>query len=162
MAGLAKRGSPRRGAAMVARAARSGDERRMQTPVFINFPVADLDRAMAFYAAIGFCAVPLLTTRSMACMTGPAGLGLMLLTPGAWARFTPRPPSPAGTSETMIALPCASRAEVDRLTGTAAAAGGTADPNPVQDLPVMYSRSFADPDGHVWETMWLDPAVLAG
>jgi len=44
----------------------------------------------------------------------------------------------------------------------AAAAGGTADPNPVQDLPVMYSRSFADPDGHVWETMWLDPAVLAG
>ncbi|WP_201752675.1 VOC family protein [Sphingomonas changnyeongensis] len=147
---------------MVARLLRSGNERAMQTPVFINFPVADLGRATHFYAAIGFGAVPALTTRSMACLIGPAGLGLMLLTPKAWARFTPRPPSPAGTSETMIALPCASRAEVDRLTGLAVAAGGVADPNPVQDLPVMYSRSFADPDGHIWETMWLDPAVLAG
>jgi predicted lactoylglutathione lyase len=23
----------------------------------------------------------------------------------------------------------------------------------------MYSRSFLDPDGHLWETFWMDPAM---
>jgi uncharacterized protein len=24
----------------------------------------------------------------------------------------------------------------------------------------MYGRSFNDPDGHVWEVIWMDPSVL--
>jgi len=24
----------------------------------------------------------------------------------------------------------------------------------------MYGRSFYDPDGHLWEVMWVDPAAL--
>ena len=23
----------------------------------------------------------------------------------------------------------------------------------------MYGRSVADPDGHIWELMWMDPAA---
>lgn len=25
----------------------------------------------------------------------------------------------------------------------------------------MMSHAFADPDGHVWEAMWMDPAVAS-
>ena len=47
-------------------------------------------------------------------------------------------------------------------TAHATATGGRADPNPVQDHGFMRNRSVEDPDGYVWETMWMDPAALAG
>jgi predicted lactoylglutathione lyase len=25
----------------------------------------------------------------------------------------------------------------------------------------MYNRNLADPDGHVWEAMWMDPAAIS-
>jgi predicted lactoylglutathione lyase len=37
--------------------------------------------------------------------------------------------------------------------------GPVSDP---QDHGFMYGRSFADPDGHIWEVMWMDPAVASG
>ena len=33
------------------------------------------------------------------------------------------------------------------------------DPNPTQDHGSMYGRSFEDPDGHIWEVMWMDLAA---
>jgi predicted lactoylglutathione lyase len=32
--------------------------------------------------------------------------------------------------------------------------------NPVQDLGFMFNRNFADPDGHIWEAFWMDPAAV--
>jgi predicted lactoylglutathione lyase len=46
------------------------------------------------------------------------------------------------------------------MNEAAAAHGGTADINPVQDLGFMYSRDLIDPDGHVWGAMWMDPAAM--
>ena len=40
--------------------------------------------------------------------------------------------------------------------------GGTADINPAVDMGFMYNRTLADPDGHVWEAMWMDPAAIPG
>src|SRR3546814_13919261 len=62
----------------------------------------------------------------------------------------------------MLAISCESKEEVNRLADTAGANGGIADPNPVQDHGFMFSRSFADPDGHIWEVAWMDPAVASG
>ena len=56
----------------------------------------------------------------------------------------------------MLAISCDNREAVDRMNETAAAAGGTADINPKQDYGWMYNRNLADPDGHVWEAMWMD------
>ncbi|WP_240220911.1 hypothetical protein [Rheinheimera hassiensis] len=42
----------------------------------------------------------------------------------------------------------------------AAKQGGTADINPFQDLGFMYSRALTDPDGHIWEPFWMDPAAI--
>jgi predicted lactoylglutathione lyase len=62
----------------------------------------------------------------------------------------------------MLAVNLDSRDEVNKLVETAAAKGGTADVNPPQDYGFMFSRSFVDPDGHLWEPLWMDPAVASG
>ncbi len=60
----------------------------------------------------------------------------------------------------MLALYCDSRAAVDAMNKAADAHGGRADINPVQDLGFLYNRNLGDPDGHVWEAMWMDPAAI--
>jgi predicted lactoylglutathione lyase len=60
----------------------------------------------------------------------------------------------------MLAVSCDSRAAVEAMNETAVANGGTADINPVQDLGFIYNRNFADPDGHVWEAMWMNMAAI--
>ena len=44
----------------------------------------------------------------------------------------------------------------------AVSAGGAADPTPTQDFGFMYGRSFEDPDGHIWEVMFMDMAAAQG
>jgi len=134
----------------------------MPRMIFVNLPVTDLPRAMAFYSALGFVNEPRFTDKTAAAMQWSDTILVMLLTRPKWASFTDRPIPDAGSSEVMLCVSCDSREEVDRMTDGAAAHGGTADVNPSQDHGFMYGRSFADPDGHVWEPMWMDPAVASG
>jgi len=87
-------------------------------------------------------------------------INVMLITYAKWRSFTKRPIPPATSSEVMQALYCDSRDAVDAMTNLAAANGGTPDVNPKQDLGFMYNRNLADPDGHVWEAVWMTPAAL--
>lgn len=134
----------------------------MARMIFVNLPVADLPRAMAFYTALGFANEPRFTDETAAAMQWSEAIAVMLLTHDKWRTFTTRPIPDPGTSEVMNCLSCDSRDEVNRLTEAAGRAGGTADVNPAQDHGFMMGRSFADPDGHVWELMWMDPAIAAG
>ena len=129
----------------------------MAKMVFINLAVADLPKARSFYEAIGFTNEPKFSDDSGACMVWSDTIFVMLLTHEKWKGFTSRP---IGTGEVMLALSFDSRGEVDKVTDTAASSGGTADPNPVQDHGFMYGRSLLDPDGHLWETFWMDPAAM--
>ncbi|MBC2664270.1 VOC family protein [Novosphingobium flavum] len=129
---------------------------------FINLPVADLPRAMAFYSALGFVNEPRFTDETAAAMQWSDTIVVMLLTHEKWRGFTTRPIPDTGSSEVMLCINFDSREEVDALAATAAANGGTVDVNPPQDYGFMMSRSFADPDGHVWEPMWMDPVVASG
>ena len=82
---------------------------------------------------------------------------VMLLDHERFTSFTSRPiPDPRVASEVLLCLSCADRAEVDKLAETASWAGGRADPMPSQDYGFMYGRSFEDPDGHIWEAVWMD------
>jgi predicted lactoylglutathione lyase len=84
---------------------------------------------------------------------------VMILTHEKRARFTTRAMhDPKTTAQVLLCISRASREAVDTIVETAAKQGGTADPNPVQDLGFMYGRSFEDPDGHIWETVWMNPA----
>lgn len=134
----------------------------MTRQIFVNLPVADLDQAKAFYAALGFTNERDFTDQTAACMVWSEAIYVMLLTHAKWREFTARPIPERGSSEVMLALGVDSREEVDRVTDAAGTSGGTADVNPKQDHGFMYGRSFLDLDGHVWETFWMDPVAAAG
>jgi predicted lactoylglutathione lyase len=134
----------------------------MPKMIFVNLPVTDLKKSMAFYAALGFTNEPRFTDETAACMVLSETIFVMLLTHDKWKGFTKRPIPDNGSSEVMLAVNLDSRDEVNKLVETAAARGGTADVNPPQDYGFMFSRSFVDPDGHLWEPMWMDPAVASG
>ena len=132
----------------------------MTRMIFVNLPVADLKASMAFYTALGFENNPQFTDETAACMVWSEAIHVMLLTHDKWRTFTDRPIPPSSSSEVMLALSFDSRDAVDAVNKAAADNGGTADINPVQDMGFMYNRNLADPDGHVWEMMWMDMAAM--
>lgn len=132
----------------------------MSRMIFVNLPVTDLDVSMTFYKALGFVNNPQFTDDTAACMVWSEAINVMLLTHAKWRTFTDRPIPPATSSEVMLALSCDSREAVDAMNEAATDNGGTADANPVQDLGFMYNRNLADPDGHIWEPMWMDPTAI--
>lgn len=133
----------------------------MSRMIFVNLPVAGLDNSMAFYKALGFENNPQFTDATAACMVWSESIYVMLLTHAKWRTFTDRPIPPTTASEVALALSCDSREAVDAMNKSAADNGGKADINPAQDLSFMYSRSLADPDGHVWEPLWMDPTAIS-
>lgn len=128
----------------------------MPRMIFVNLPVTDLSRSVAFYEALGFTRNPDFSGEDTACMVWSEAIFVMLLTHDRWRTFTARPIPPADSSEVMLALSCDDKAHVDALNDAASRLGGQTDVNPAQDLGFMYNRDFADPDGHVWEAMWMD------
>ncbi|WP_199091318.1 VOC family protein [Bosea sp. ASV33] len=132
----------------------------MTKMIFVNLPVTDLPRAKSFYEALGFTNNPHFSDETSAAMVWSEAIHVMLLTHAKWRSFTNRPIPPATSSEVMLAISCDSREAVDRMNDTAAKHGGTADINAKQDLGFLYNRSLTDPDGHVWEAMWMDPAAI--
>ena len=132
----------------------------MPRMIFVNLPVADLKAAMAFYAALGFSNNPQFTDDTAACMVWSEAINVMLLTHDKWRTFTSRPIPPSTASEVLLAISLDDRAAVDAMVEAAGRHGGTADINPKQDLGFMYNRNLADPDGHVWEAMWMDMSAI--
>ncbi len=131
----------------------------MTQMIFVNLPVADLERSKAFYAALGFRNEPKFSNDAAAMMVLSDTISVMLLTHPFYATFTRKPIADAhNSSQVLLCISCDSPADVDRITEAAQAAGGKADVAPKQDMgEVMYGRSFEDPDGHHWEPMWMDP-----
>ena len=134
----------------------------MSRMIFVNLPVTDLPKSVAFYEAVGGRKNPQFSDDTAACMVISDTIHVMILTHPKFAQFTPRPIADAhATTQVLIALSAENRDEVDRMVARAAQTGGKADPQPGQDYGFMYSRSFEDPDGHIWEPMWMDLAAAS-
>jgi predicted lactoylglutathione lyase len=132
----------------------------MSKMIFVNLPVADLERSIAFYEAVGFQKNPMFSDDTAACMILSDTIFVMLLTHAKWRQFTDRTiPNARESAQVLLCVSADSRDAVDQLVGLAAAAGGATDPTPTQDFGVMYGRSYEDLDGHIWEVMWMDPAA---
>jgi uncharacterized protein len=128
----------------------------MSKLIFVNLPVADLPRATAFYEAIGAKKNEQFCDGTASCMVFSETIHVMLLTHDKFRQFTPKAIADAKTtSEVLICLSAESREAVD-ATVEKAARGGKVDPCPKQDHGFMYGRSFEDPDGHIFEVMWMD------
>lgn len=128
--------------------------------IFINLPVSDLGRSIAFYEAIGARREPKFSNEAAAMMAISDTISVMLLTHPFYSGFTTKPIADAHeTSQVLLCLSRDSREAVDEIVGNAGAAGGTTDVGPKQDMGgMMYGRSFEDPDGHHWEAMWMAAA----
>lgn len=127
--------------------------------IFVNLPVKDLEASMRFFGALGFTFNPNFTDETAACMVIEENIFAMLLTEAKFRDFITGEISDATkATEVLTCLSCDSRAQVDDTLSKALAAGGKPW-KPVMDYGFMYGASFQDPDGHVWELMWMDPAA---
>ncbi len=132
----------------------------MTKMIFVNLPVRDLAASTAFYKALGGTLNPAFSGEHSSSLMFSDAIGVMLLTHSHYRQFTQRPIGDARReSHALLALSVESREAVNATLQRATAAGGRADPNPPQDHGFMFGRSAEDPDGNVWEIMWMDPAA---
>ena len=132
----------------------------MSKKIFVSLPVSDVKASMAFYEALGFKNNPSFTSETAAGMVWSGHINFMLLSREKWQTMTTRPIPPSTSSEVMLALSLDSREAVDAMAAAAAANGGTADINPIEDHGFMYTRDLADPDGHAVGAMWMDFSAM--
>lgn len=130
----------------------------MAKMIFINLPVKDLPSSIHFFKELGYSFNPQFTDDTATCMVISDTIYAMLLTHQKFSDFVPRPISDAKSyTEVITALNFESRQEVDTLVDKALQLGATENYAP-KDYGFMYSRSFSDLDGHIWESFWMDPS----
>ncbi|MGW0733481.1 VOC family protein [Streptomyces sp. NPDC002851] len=133
-----------------------------QQMIFVNLVVKDLDVSKKFFSELGYSINSQFSDENTACVVISDTIFAMIMTEQRFAEFAVKSAAdPAKSSEVLLCLSAESRAKVDELADAALAAGGSPAKDP-QDYGSMYGRSFLDPDGHHWEVMWMDPAVVEG
>ena len=132
----------------------------MGTKIFVNLPVKDLDKSIAFFTRLGFGFNPQFTDDTATCMIVSEDIFVILLTEAKFKTFTPKAICDATKStEVLVALAIESREKVDQMIRTAVAAGATTYAEP-KDHGFMYQHGFQDPDGHIWEVFYMDPSAM--
>ena len=133
----------------------------MSRMIFVNLPVTDLKASMAFYEAVGATNEPKFSNEAAAMMRFSDEVNVMLLTHDFYRSFTTKQiPDAHQSAQVLLCLSADSRDAVDAQVEAAGAAGANVDVTPKQDMGgMMYGRSFEDPDGHIWEVMWMDSAA---
>lgn len=132
----------------------------MNTKIFINLPVKDLQKTIAYFTKLGFSFNAQFTNEKATCMIINEEAYAMLLVEEFFKTFTPKTLADARQStEVLLAFSTDSREKVDEMMSTALEAGGS-EVRATQDLGFMYSRSFNDLDGHIWEIFWMDPNAV--
>lgn len=130
------------------------------TSMFVNLPTTDLERAKAFYTAIGFTINPAFTDHNAACVVvEPDHSYFMILTREFFQTFTDLPiGDPAVNPSVSTAIFLDDREAVDKAITDGIAAGGV-EPHPATDYGFMYQRQLNDPDGNILEFGWMDPVA---
>ena len=132
----------------------------MISKIFVNLPVKDLDKSIAFFTKLGFTFNPQFTDETATCMIMSEHIFAMLLTEAKFKPFTPKPISDAKkTTEVLVSILCESRAAVEEMIRNAVAAGGSTYSEP-KDYGFMYQHGFQDLDGHMWEPFFMEPSAV--
>lgn len=135
----------------------------MTKMIFVNLPVTDLGAATRFYETIGCVKNEQFSNDDAACMVWSETITFQLLARDYFASYAPRPISDAHqATEMLLCLSRDSKADVDAIAEAAAATGGRADLRDPTDLGFLYNRAFQDPDGHVFEAVWMDMNAAMG
>ena len=128
--------------------------------LFANLAVEDLDRSVDFFTQLGFSFDARFTDETATAMIVNDQAVVMLLTKPRFKDFTKKEVADSRTqTEAILAVSAESREDVDAFTDKALASGGSPANDPIE-MGFMYGRSFYDPDGHLWEIVWMDPSAL--
>lgn len=130
----------------------------MATSIFLNLPVKDLEKTKEFFLKLGYTFNQQFTDEKAASLVISENIYAMLITEPYFKTFIPNNEiaDTGKAKEVLVALSADSRQQVDELADKAIAAGGKKFRDP-EDHGFMYSRSFEDLDGHVWEVFWMNP-----
>ena len=129
----------------------------MNTQIYVNLPVKDLNRSNAFFESLGFKSDPKFSNDQATCLVLGENMFAMLLVESFFTTFTNKAICDATkNTEVLICLSCESRTRVDELVTKAITAGGRAPRKP-QDHGFMYGHGFEDLDGHIWELIFMEP-----
>ena len=133
----------------------------MATQIFVNLATKDLERAKAFYTNLGFTINPQFTNEKAACVVISDTIYAMILNEEFFKTFIPGKEisDAVQTTEVILALSADSKEKVNELADKAVASGGSILRDP-DDHGFMYARSFQDPDGHIWEVVWMNPSFV--
>lgn len=132
----------------------------MDTKIFVNLPVKNLDRSVEFFTTLGYTFNQQFTDENATCMIIGEDIFVMLLVEKYFKTFIKKEIADASkTTEVLICLSADSREKVDEMVNKAVAAGGIVYKEP-QDHGFMYVHAYQDLDGHLWEIMWMDPAAI--
>ncbi|OUE07669.1 Glyoxalase-like domain protein [Clavibacter michiganensis] len=126
---------------------------------FLTCPVASVERATAFYAALGWTLEPAMSGPDVSCFTFAPGQSVMLGSREMYARVGGTEEligGPDTPSEVTVSFDLDSREAVDELVERARAAGGRI--GDTDDYDFMYQRQFDDPDGYHYSPFWMKPA----
>jgi len=132
----------------------------METKIFVNLPVKELDKSVDFFTRLGYTFNPQFTDETATCMIVGEDIFVMLLTREKFQTFTPKEVSDATKStEVLVSLTAENREKVDEMVRKAVSAGGSTYNQP-QDYGFMYQHGFQDLDGHIWEFFYMDPSAI--
>lgn len=135
----------------------------MYKMIFVNLPVANLAASTRFYSAIGCVKNEQFSDEKASSMAWSDTITFQLLIRDYFATFTSKEiPDAHQTCRMLLALSRDSREAVNSISDAAASAGGKADIRETMDLGWLYNRAFADPDGHVFEAVWIDANAVPG
>jgi uncharacterized protein len=133
----------------------------MATKIFVNLPVQDLGQSVKFFTTLGYKFNPQFTDETAACMIVSEDIYIMLLTLAKFKEFTPRDIcDTTKNTEVLVCLTCETREEVNTMVRKAVAAGGSTYAES-KDYGFMYQHGFLDPDGHIWELIYMDPGAIS-
>jgi uncharacterized protein len=128
----------------------------MTTKIFVNLPVKDLTKTMDFFSHLGFSYNKQFTDEKAACMVISDDSYVMLLTEKFFQTFTRKKVIDATkNTEVLVSLSAESKEKVNQMMDIALSMGATEAGDP-QDMGFMFGRSFNDPNGHIWEIIWMD------
>lgn len=136
----------------------------MKTQIFLNLPVRDLNRSVAFFTQLGFSFNPKYTDEKATCLIIGENINAMLLVEEFYSTFTNKQicnttTTTTTTSEVLIAISVETREQVDEIITKAMKAGGT-EYMETKDYGWMYQRTFLDVDGHHWEMFFADESQI--
>jgi predicted lactoylglutathione lyase len=130
----------------------------MATQIFVNLPVKDLNKSVDFFTKLGYTFNPQFTNEQATCMIVSDTIFVMLLVEPFFKTFSSKEIADSSkVVESIICLSADSREAVDAILSKAIEAGATVPKDKI-DYGWMYSGSFEDLDGHLWEYVWMDPA----